>query len=612
MRLLFFFFLPAVLSSSAFADRSLFAPENGRYDISNEDVIRSFQDRGMDWITPVPDRMVQDARYKKLKNQNEFRIKNWWSFDWYELQDMFLLDEQKYISHFNARTFNEAKIAQYKTFPFDTKKFFHRKTVTSMSEWGGLTHPPVKKLTMPLEKYDAGYAPMDYKNVQSEFFNPVLQKEIDTVSGSELTFGNKLDILEDAESFHKKMEMIRNAKSSIFMSSLAFACDPSSKALVDLLIERHREGINVRVMTDKMISTLLGYKSCPMILRNAGVEVIMTNDFWKYKKKSIYHSKVIVTDLKFAVSGGQNMLDADNTSRGVDFQNRDIDLYSEGPQATEVAAHFVRNWNYHLNLQKKSLALSSLEGAAREIELIKAQERKEGKRGVALYGKKLSSVNTRMSGVCRFIPQDPYRDGQTVTKAYLKLLDHTKNYLAITDPVKSDTFVESKKDVGIIEKWDSFEMFNLLHVKVQDLLKSGMKVDYLTTSMNMAGNENVAIMNDNIERDLNNHRPMRANWHLALLLFSNSFYGKPHFKNLLKDYVPYPNATVWTHISFLHSKVFYFDRVAASIGSVNFQHNATDQAYESTSICMDVELNRQLDEVLVQDMANSMPLVFSK
>jgi phosphatidylserine/phosphatidylglycerophosphate/cardiolipin synthase-like enzyme len=612
MRISLFALTFSVLSSSVFADRSLFIPENGRYDISNDDVLKLMQDSGMDWVSSTPDRMVPSARYKLLKRPNEFRIKNWYRYDWYKLQDMFNLDEENFISHYKASTFNEAKKIQYAGFPFDTKRNYHRKTIPSMSEWGGLTHPPVKALTMPLEKYHSGYAPIDYSKSQSEFFSPELQAELDQITGSELTFGNKLDILEDRESFERKKHLIRTARESIFMSSLAFACDKSSRELVNLLIDRHRDGIDVRVITDNMISTLLGYKECPDLMRRAGIEVIMTNDFWKYNKKSIYHSKALVTDLKYSIAGGHNMLDADNLSRGVDFKNRDIDLYADGAMATDVAEHFIRNWNYHVTLQKRKLGLTLLDDAAKKIEETKVRERSEGKRGASLYSKKLATKNTRMAGVCRFISQDPYRDGQTVTKAYLKLIDHTKNYLAITDPVKSDTFVANKKQLPLFERMDTFEMFNLLHEKVQDFMKRGKKVDYLTTSMNMAGNENVAIMNEHIANDLEGRHPIKANWHFGVLTFSNNFYGKPHFKNLLKDYVPFPNTTVWTHISFLHSKIFYFDRIAASIGSVNFQHNATDHGYESTAICMDEELNRQLDRVMVQDMANSMPLVFAK
>jgi phosphatidylserine/phosphatidylglycerophosphate/cardiolipin synthase-like enzyme len=216
-----------------------------------------------------------------------------------------------------------------------------------------------------------------------------------------------------------------------------------------------------------------------------------------------------------------------------------------------------------------------------------------------------------MAGVCRFIKQAPYEDRFSIGKAYLKLLDHVQNHLVITDPVKSDTLVIKPSHAPISEMMDSFEMFNQLHNKVQSLAKSGLPIDYITTNITMAGNENVAILNERIKDQLNVGKKLIANWSLVKLIASNSYYGRPHYKNLMTDWMPIKNVHIWTNISFMHSKIFYFDRVVASVGSYNFQHNATDQAYESTSICMDESLNRELDKILVMDMANSIPLIFS-
>jgi hypothetical protein len=216
-----------------------------------------------------------------------------------------------------------------------------------------------------------------------------------------------------------------------------------------------------------------------------------------------------------------------------------------------------------------------------------------------------------MKGVCRFVKQAPYKDRHSIGKAYLLLLDKLQKHLVINDPIKSDTFMKSRFQLPLIEYFDSFEMFNLLHNKVQSLAKAGKSIDYITTNINMAGNENVALMNEEIKEQLEGNESWQANWSLFMLGASNRYFGKPHYKNLIKDWVPHRSVNVWTHISFMHSKIFYFDRIVASIGSYNFHHNATDHAYESTSICMDDELNQQLDQILIMDMANSIPLIYS-
>jgi phosphatidylserine/phosphatidylglycerophosphate/cardiolipin synthase-like enzyme len=78
----------------------------------------------------------------------------------------------------------------------------------------------------------------------------------------------------------------------------------------------------------------------------------------------------------------------------------------------------------------------------------------------------------------------------------------------------------------------------------------------------------------------------------------------------MKDYVPFANVNVWLHISFIHSKILYIDRIATSIGSFNIHHNATDHSYESTIVALDAELNRQIDQAMIFDMANSNPLIY--
>jgi phosphatidylserine/phosphatidylglycerophosphate/cardiolipin synthase-like enzyme len=583
--------------------QSIFIPENGKYDYHLDGIAAQMSN-----FHYVLQRTGSNEAYKLDKKRNEYIVKNWFQHDWYVMQNMFSLNMDSFISSQKASTFNEAKRKQYARFAFDKKGFFHYKTVPTMKEWGGLTHPPIKKIDVPLEKIDKNFAPIDYSTIKSPYFSPILQLELDRLTKSELTFGNKVIPLADRAVFEKKKEMIRNARESILMSSLVYVCDAGTKQIVNLLIKKHREGVDVKVLTDGFIGKLLGHTECLKTMRDAGILVIETKDFLKHKLKAIYHTKTLVTDFSEAVAGGHNMIDADNLSRGTDFMNRDVDLYIKGPMVTDIAKQFVENWAYQTIYIKGLKRLTRYEN---EVVAKLKEERKAGVRGDEFYNRILSNPVTRMAGVCRFIKQAPYQDGHSIGKAYLKLLDRVQKHLVITDPVKSDTYVGKPSDAPISEMMDPFDMFNKLHNKVQSLAKNGLPIDYITTNINMAGNENVAIMNERIKDQLNVGKKLVANWSLVKLIASNSYYGKPHYKNLMTDWLPIKNVHIWTHMSFMHSKIFYFDRVAASVGSYNFQHNATDQAYESTSICMDEGLNRELDKILVQDMANSIPLIFS-
>lgn len=589
-----------------------FYPERGDYQHGIQQINEALKAGGLGYLFLKPEKVLPHATYRLNLPRNEYQVKDWFQKDWYSLQDMFGLDFAAFLDSEGATTFNQAKRRQYRKFAFDKKKFYHHKSVPTMREWGGLTHPPVKKLDRPLEDFHGEFAPLNYKNIQSSYFDPELQNQIDNASRSELTFDNSLQALEDIDAYHGKKWLITKARESILMSSLVFVCDKSTRKIVELLIEKHREGVKVRVMVDGFISKLLHHRECPQIMRRAGIEVMETKGFFKHKGKAIYHTKTLVIDNAEAIAGGQNMIDADNTSRGTDFKNRDIDLYVQGPMVSDISRQFMENWNYYLKTYGNEKGkLSSMDHDYHQLLQKLQEERDEGLRGRHLYQKILGSPETRMRGVCRFIKQAPHEDRHTVGKAYLLLLDKLSRYLVITDPIKADTVVERKRDLPLIDRWDSFDMFNQLHLKVQQLARSGKKLDYITTNIDMAGNENVAMMNERIKEQLEEGQDFRANWSFLKLFASNKYYGGDHYRNLLHDWAPIPSVNVWTHISFMHSKIFYFDRIVASIGSVNFQHNATDQAYESTSICMDDELNRQLDRILVTDMANSIPLIYS-
>jgi phosphatidylserine/phosphatidylglycerophosphate/cardiolipin synthase-like enzyme len=592
-------------STSALFAQSIFFPENGKYVYTLGDIEREFQDKGIDYLRAIsPTRFS----YKLDKSRNEYQIKDWFLKDWYDLQDMFFFDPLRYINSQNSLTFNEAKRRQYSRFAFSKKHYFHFKTVPSMKEWGGLTHPPLKKLSLPLEKYHALFGPLNYKKVSSLYFSPSLQVEIDQVSHSELSFNNVVVPLPDRIAFEKKKSIISKARESILMSSLVFICDTSTRELVNLLIGKHREGVDVKILVDGFVGKVLKHTECLKIMRNAGIEVVESKDFFRHKLKALYHTKTLVVDFSEAVAGGHNMIDADNTSRGTDFKNRDLDLYIKGPMVTDVARQFIENWTYQAGLRK---GISSLNHYASFISHKLKIERRQRQRGQENYQRILGDSTTRMRGVCRFIKQAPYEDRHTIGKAYLRLLNVLDDHLVIADPIKSDSYVGKMSDAPLLDKLDNFEMFNKLHLKVQHLARRGKKIDYITTNINMAGNENVAIMNDRIRSQLEAGKELWANWSLAKLIASNSFYGKPHYHNLMKDWLPLPGVHIWKHMSFLHTKVFYFDRIVASVGSYNFQHNATDQAYESTAICMDESLNHKLDVLLIEDMANSIPLIYS-
>ena len=596
--------IPVGLLVSFLAEgQSLFLPEMGKYSYSAEDVSREIINE-LPWVTVQTSKLK--GHYKFLKKTSEFQKENWFQEDWYSLQDQFSLNPEVFIASEKAPSFVEAKRSQYKSFPFRKMALSYAKKLPSMKEWGGLTHPPVKNLNLPLERYHSGFGPLDYRALESPYFSENLQNKIDDLSQSELSFNNKVAALADHEAYLKKRELILKAKESILISTLVFVCDTTGTELSNILIAKKQQGLDIKIMVDKTISKLIGAQDCPRKLKQAGIEVIETRDFTKYKGLTIHHTKTMVIDSKIAVAGGMNIIDADHLSKMTNFMNRDVDLFIEGPLVLDVIKQFVENWNYQVKLKPSHQPLHELSDWIKKETLL---QRQRGERGREYYRSILLDPDRRMKGVCRFIKQAPYSNPHSIGQTYVELLSHVKNSIVITDPLKSDGHRKYALEGLPIGWFDSYEMFNQLHDAVQTAAKKGITIDYLTTSLPMAGSENVPVLNKKIADDKEDEKILSANYSWLKLTASNYFFGRPHFRNLLKDWVPFENVHVWTHISFMHSKIFYFDRVLASVGSYNFNHSSTDQAYESTTLCMDESLNQQLDQILVQDMVNSLPLL---
>lgn len=584
--------------------KEVFLTERGSYDYTLAQVAMDLAHHQVNYVLIHPEAGRISDRYK-LNKRGEFQIKDWFKQDWYELQDLFTLDEEAYRKNFKGETFLEAKRNAYSQWKFNKKTKLHQKPHPIMKEWGGLNHPPIKKLTRDLRFYAKEQATPKAK-LHSHFYDPAFQRSIDEISKSELSFGNTLKLEADRDAFKEKMRLIKNAKYSVLMSSLVFVCDQGTRELTKLLIEKHREGLDIRILADHTISKYLKHMECLNTLRNSGIEVLTGDDFWRYKGRTIYHSKMLVVDFEHAVVGGHNMIDADNLSRGVDFKNRDVDLKITGPMVRDVALGFLTDWQHFIDKKKRSRVTS----VTHLIELVQKKmklERAQGLRGHEHYSKNLTT-----NGVCRFIRQSPYEDGTRIGKVYLAMMKATENYLALTNAVFADSKVTllNRAKLPPIEWADSFKMYNQLFDQLQSMAKKGLTMDFVTTNIDMAGNENVAIFNQVISEEQSRNRDWVSNWNLFKIYLSNAFYGEPHYKNMLKDWVPHKNVRLWTHISFMHSKVVHFDRLAASIGSYNIQHNATDHAYEVTTLCQDDTLNRELDHMFVEDMVNSIPLVF--
>lgn len=79
--------LPLASSASSSFGADLFIPENGRYELSFEEVARAIDDSQTGYLILRPELVILNAKYKLMKGRNEFKIKDWYKNEWYKLQD---------------------------------------------------------------------------------------------------------------------------------------------------------------------------------------------------------------------------------------------------------------------------------------------------------------------------------------------------------------------------------------------------------------------------------------------------------------------------------------------------------------------------------------------
>jgi phosphatidylserine/phosphatidylglycerophosphate/cardiolipin synthase-like enzyme len=66
------------------------------------------------------------------------------------------------------------------------------------------------------------------------------------------------------------------------------------------------------------------------------------------------------------------------------------------------------------------------------------------------------------------------------------------------------------------------------------------------------------------------------------------------------------------YFNYIHAKVFYFDRLLVGIGSWNFDSFSADNNHESAIFCLDEKLRNQIEEHMVLDMINAVPIILQQ
>lgn len=166
-----------------------------------------------------------------------------------------------------------------------------------------------------------------------------------------LTVHNKLEILQDASVKYPRLEEdIRNAQHSIHLQYFIWEADEYMVKLGDLLIEKAKQGVKVRILYDASGSMflMLGKRSYVKRLQAGGVQIYPYLNFLTPLKLHTInyrnHRKIAVIDGKIGFTGGMNMGEEHLKGAGPYNAWRDTHLRLTGEAVSVLQADFVIAW----------------------------------------------------------------------------------------------------------------------------------------------------------------------------------------------------------------------------------------------------------------------------
>jgi phosphatidylserine/phosphatidylglycerophosphate/cardiolipin synthase-like enzyme len=526
----------------------------------------------------------------------------------HSVSNIFILDPLRYTELANADDFLSAKRTVYSAKDFNSKKFKYNFKLIHLEDWRSLNHPPVVQLGDDLRIWDKNYAPIEYANEESIFYDVEFQRHIDRVSNTELTFGNTVELLENGLAFDRKITEVKKAKESILIAVMSFFCDASSRQLEDALIEKAHQGVDVKLMVEKVWTKLIMKKCLNRMMKN-GIDVVLVNDLLKKnEEKALFHSKFMIIDGKVVIMGGSNIMDSENISTGYNHMNRDNDVVVEGPIATDATLAYSALWqNYTrkrngLNVARSPRVkdITHYEEAALKN---KQKEEAAGLRGVDQYSKKLNDKHDKNRGVCRFMNQSPTSDKNKLSKVLIEYINHAEKKLSMTN---GNTFYfdlpQHNEEERKRETWNK-KLFR----SIFNATDRGVKLDVIGNGIDGGYGEASNMFKKMYLQHRFKRNPLPKTIASAL---SNTMdriaarINQPFLEYLEKE----NNTRAWTHFQYMHAKKFHLDRLVSIVSSFNLEEWSADKSHESAIVCMDERLNRQMDRSFILDMVNSQPV----
>jgi cardiolipin synthase len=195
----------------------------------------------------------------------------------------------------------------------------------------------IKRHTLPYH-FEHGFAVSD-----SEFIGSAL-----ALADPVLIGGNKIDLLNNGDEYFPAMlDAMRAARQTINFEAFILYSDPAGFEFRDMLCQRAKDGIEVRVILDGIGSGWRLNNSDVALMKKCGVKFAYyhpTHSWRVDRTNRRSHRRVLVVDGKIGFTGGVGFAEKWSGHAQDPKHWRDVQARVEGPLVTELQAAFQQHW----------------------------------------------------------------------------------------------------------------------------------------------------------------------------------------------------------------------------------------------------------------------------
>ncbi len=305
-----------------------------------------------------------------------------------------------------------------------------------------------------------------------------------------LTQDNHIHIFDDGQDkFDRLLEDIAEAKHHIHIQYYIFRLDRLGTRILDALIEKAKQGVQVRVLYDEMGSRGVHKKDFKALIEQGGeVEVFFPSVLPLINPRMNYrnHRKIVVIDGKVGYIGGFNVGDEYLGLKEKFGYWRDTHLRINGSSVQPLQTRFLLDWN-------------------------QASDRKNLEYEDSFFPTFYRQGNTAI----QIVSSGPDSDWEAIKNGYIKLINMAKKYVYIQTPyfIPDDAFINAVRiaclsgiDVRIMipNKPDHIFVYWATYYYVGLLIEAGAKVyvyenGFLHTKMVVIDDEAASVGTANID-----------------------------------------------------------------------------------------------------------------